>query len=293
MSYSEIELLNPKVNSEKRIATLEYVQIRHKTRKIQCQTFPQVGLFARLDLEHLIPRGCIILEEDPLVMFQYVEWLQDPGTCEEDSDINTVELVLQHLPSEKKSKYTLLYCSPELVRETGCDNLDLLRWETNRFRFERSCEESHHTKADTKVKCVKIVEAIYEHSSAIDHSCLNWNAQAVLKHGDPDLTLQIIAREDIKPGEEILIHYDWEKWHDPCSGVRNGEALPDTVHSGLFVDRGFFCEDCIFERCNKNSPHNRQKSAIALEQRPILKPSSKIMEFKKKELEREKGKSSK
>lgn len=218
---------------------------------------PQVGLFARTELAQVIPVGFVIHEEKPLAYYQE---LPD----ETEIEIDPISATLCRLEPEKKRIYNSLYCSPELPRSQGEKDVELGRWWTNRYRFFLRRDDPPPINSQSReMDRQTIVEAVYQHASAIDHSCFNSNAEARLKPDDASMTLQIVAKQEIKAGDEILIHYDWEDFHDLRSGRRNKKA--HTVHSDLWTNRGFSCEDCIFE----SSP-SRQ---LPLPQ-PLLEPQS-------------------
>jgi len=280
MSHVDHDILNPSVNLDARLATFQFVHIRRKTHTIDGQTVAQVGLFARTDLGQPIPEGWVILEEKPLV------WYQEPPEAEED-DIDSFRVTIDSLTPQDKKIYNLLYCSPELLRSYDEQRIDLGRWWTNRFLFrEGSGGASFSNNPSIGNDRRNTIEAIYQHSSAINHSCLNPSAEARLKPNDADLTLQVVAKQEIKPGEEILIHYDWAEFHDLKSGRRNKEA--HTVHSELWINRGFSCEGCILEGCKRVLRRSRLDSEAGLDitRRPVLQPASPIAVLKKRELEK-------
>lgn len=280
MFHAHRDILNPPVNLDTRLATFQFVHIRRKTRIVDGQTVAQVGLFARTDLEQPIPKGWVILEEKPLV------WYQEPPETEED-DIDSFRVIIESLTPHEKNIYNLLYCSQELLRSDDEKSIDLGRWWTNRFLFH---EGSSLTSGNHSIgrREQRNIEAIYQHSSAIDHSCLNWSAEVRLKSDDADLTLQVVAKQEIKPGEEILIHYDWAEFHDLRSGRRSKEA--NTVHSDLWIKRGFSCEDCVLEGSKRVPRYSRLGSEDSEDsgaaRRRVLQPASPMAALKKRELEK-------
>ncbi|KAF8429798.1 hypothetical protein EV426DRAFT_582834 [Tirmania nivea] len=277
MSHADHDVLNPPVNLNARLANFQFVHIRHKTHTVDGHTVAQVGLFARTDLEQPIPEGRVILEERPLA------WYQEPPEAEED-DIDSVRVTIRSLTPQEKNIFNLLYCSPELLRSYDEEDIDLWRWRTNRFLFHERSEGSSLYNNEKERR--NTIEAIYQHSSAIDHSCLNSSAEARLKPDDADLTLQVVAKQEIRPGEEILIHYDWAEFHDSRNGRRNKEA--HTVHSDLWTNRGFSCEDCILEG-SKRVPWRSRLDPEAdsdVTRRRVLQPASPIAFLKKRKLEK-------
>ncbi|KAF8434479.1 hypothetical protein BGX38DRAFT_1275453 [Terfezia claveryi] len=277
MSQVDHDILNPTVNLEARLATFQFVDIRRKTHTVDGQTVAQVGLFARTDLGHPIPEGLVILEEKPLV------WYQEPPETEED-DIDSFRETIGSLTPQEKNIYNILYCSPELLRSNDQEGIDLGRWWTNRFLFQEESVSTFANNPSIGKKRRNTIEAIYQHSSAINHSCLNPSAETRLKPNDADLTLQVVAKQEIKPGEEILIHYDWAEFHDLRSGRRNKKA--HTVHSDLWINRGFSCEDCILEGSKRVFRYSHQDSEADLDAitRCVLQPASPMAVLKRREL---------
>jgi len=278
MSHACPDTLNPSANLDARLATFQFVHIRRKTHIVDGQTVAQVGLFARTDLEQPIPEGWVVLEEKPLV------WYQEPPETEDD-DIDSFRMTIESLSPQEKNVYNLLYCSPEFLRSYDEEGIDLGRWWTNRFLFHQGSEGLSLT--DNPSERRTTIEAVYQHSSAIDHSCLNSNAEVRVKPDDADLTLQVVTKQEIKPGEEILIHYDWAEFHDVRSGRRSKE--PHTVHSDLWINRGFSCEDCILEdskRRKRATRRSRRDSEADPNRRRALQPASPIAALKKRELEK-------
>ncbi|KAF8459812.1 hypothetical protein BDZ91DRAFT_741223 [Kalaharituber pfeilii] len=271
---SKSSLMNPLADIEARIATLEYVEVKQKNREIDGQIIPQVGLFARKDLQRPIPKSIVILEEQPLVY--YHEPLED----DDDGDIDHFQLTLHNLTPEKRTTFNRLYNSPELQRVGSIDDADLGRWWTNRFVFEVHSSGSDGLNSgnisEEKSLPKTNVEAIYQHSSAIDHSCFNSNAKAILKPRSPEMTIQIISNREIEPGEEILIHYDWREYHDMNTGrrLKNGE----TVHSDLWINRGFHCENCVFGMAGRKP---RSKPVPDL-RRHVLQAASPMAAFRRR-----------
>lgn len=279
MSHVDHDILNPSANLDARLATFQFVHIRRKIHTVDGKTVAQVGLFARTDLEQPIPEGWVILEEKPLVCYQ------EPLDAEED-DIDSFRVTIESLTPQEKNIYNLLYCSPELLRSYDGEGIDLGRWWTNRFLFREGGVSSFSNNPSIGKERRNTIEAIYQHISAIDHSCLNPSAEARLKPDAADLTLQVVAKQEIKPGEEILIHYDWAEFHDLHSGRRNKEA--HTVHSDLWINRGFSCEDCILEGCKRVPRRSRLDSEADSDvtRRRVLQPASPIAVLKKRELEK-------
>lgn len=99
------------VNIQARPVTLQYVQIQQKTREIDGEPTPQVGLLARPDLPNTIPNSFVMLEEQTLIYYQ------ESADDDDDDDIDQFRLALNNLPQERKSIYDLLYSSPGLQRE--------------------------------------------------------------------------------------------------------------------------------------------------------------------------------
>ncbi|KAI5811583.1 hypothetical protein DFH27DRAFT_35595 [Peziza echinospora] len=232
MADSESFLSSLELNN--RLVILERVEVKKKTRKLDGNEVVQVGLFARSDLSRPLEKGSVILTEKAIASFSEIRYGQShdsdvDGDCGEELDV--FRECLRNMSPEQRNLFNSLPIAPEFQNGGNIDDLNLERWWTNRFLLRLGDKNM-----------ARSFEAVYQHCSAIDHSCFNANARAILSG---DTTIYLCAERDIHAGEEILIHYDYDEFHDKKTGRRSKAA--DSIHSDLWINRGFYCEDCVFE----------------------------------------------